>query len=334
MASVASPARVIAPARAWRRARASRRVCASASALERVVILGGGLQTGRLLAGMFVEKLGGARVLTLAEDPSEYVVPDGVSVEAFATRFGTTAEEFAKMKVAAEAEAGAEALAEADVVVVAHESGGKASRAAAMVRAGVTRATTRVVVLSRVGVNRRDKKPFAEQNKPVRKTVQVGGMFLPIGDELDGGEGALDGYARAESILKEGQSALGYELSVVRSGQLRGNSALALADYSSRLVDNAFDVNFQDVYINRGDTSEGFTKRLNIARFIAHISLRSENAPDDVEVLSVITETGLFGEKMITPKTDRERRKGYDMAKGIAPAAISTDVIDDLLAKI
>lgn len=334
MRVVASLARPIAPAVSFAPARASRRVHARAEAEKRVVILGGGSQTGRLLAGMFVAKLGGSRVLTLAEDPSEYVAPDEASAEAFAARFGTTAEEFEKMTVAAEASAEATALAEADVVVVAHESGGKASRAAEMIRAGVTRATTRVVALSRVGVNRRDKKPFAEQNKPTRKTVQVGGMFLPIGDEVDGGEGALDGFARAESILKEGQSALGYELSIVRSGQLRGNSALVLADYSSRLVDNAFDVNFQDVYVKRGDTSEGYTKRLNIARFIAHISLRSADAPADVEVLSVVTETGLFGEKTITPKTDRERRRGYDMAKGIAPAAISTDVIDDLLAKI
>jgi len=50
--------------------------------------------------------------------------------------------------------------------------------------------------------------------------------------------------------------------------------------------------------------------------------------------LSVVTKTNFFGEKSLTPPTDRERRKGYDMAKGKAPAAIDVEIIDALLAKI
>jgi hypothetical protein len=221
-----------------------------------------------------------------------------------------------------------------DVVIVAHESGARCEEAAASVRAGATKAK-RVVALSRVGVNRRDENPFREQNRPAQKMVKVGQMNLPIGGDVDGGKGMLDSYAAAEATLERGAKELGYALTVVRSGQLRGNGPLLLGDYSARLVDNMYDVKFQDLYINRGDTSEGYTKRLNLAQFIAHVSTtRVDDAPEDVEVLSVVTKTNFFGEQSLTPPTDRERRKGYDMAKGKAPAAIDVEIIDALLDKI
>ena len=59
---------------------------------------------------------------------------------------------------------------------------------------------------------------------------------------------------------------------------------------------------------------------------------RIDDAPEDVEVLSVVCKTNMFGEQLVTPPTDRERRKGYDMAKGKAPAAIAPDPINALLA--
>jgi|ERR1719329_775129 hypothetical protein len=221
-----------------------------------------------------------------------------------------------------------------DVVIVAHESGARSEAAAASVRRGATKAK-RVVALSRVGVNRRDENPFKEQNRPVQKMVKVGQMNLPIGGDVDGSKGLLDSYAAAEATLERGAKELGYALTVVRSGQLRGNGPLLLGDYSARLVDNMYDVKFQDLYLKRGDTSEGYTKRLNLAQFIAHVSTtRVDDAPDDVEVLSVVTKTNFFGEQSLTPPTDRERRKGYDMAKGKAPAAIDVEIIDALLAEI
>ena len=64
---------------------------------------------------------------------------------------------------------------------------------------------------------------------------------------------------------------------------------------------------------------------------MCHVSTtRMNDAPEDVEVLSVVTKTNFFGEQTLTPPTDRERRKGYDMAKGKAPAAIDVSVIEEL----
>ncbi|OUS47697.1 hypothetical protein BE221DRAFT_190663 [Ostreococcus tauri] len=251
----------------------------------------------------------------------------------FERRFGTTIGEFESIAIAnaASDDATRAALETCDVVIVAHESGRKAMKGAEMVRAWA-KGAKRVVCLSRVGVNRRTRRPFDGQNKPAKAAVSVGGMSLPIGEPLDGGVGALDAFAKAEETLRAGRATLGYELSIVRSGQLRGNGPLLLADYSARLVDNLMDVKYQDIFINLGDTSEGYTKRLNLAQFIAHVSTtRADDAPEDVAVLSVVTETGMFGEKTLTEPTDRERRKGYDMAKGKIPPPVSTDVIDRLL---
>jgi hypothetical protein len=60
--------------------------------------------------------------------------------------------------------------------------------------------------------------------------------------------------------------------------------------------------------------------------------------PADVAALSVVCEMmdpfGLMGEKTLTEPTGVERRKGYDMAKGRAPAPIDNKLIDDLIAAL
>ena len=65
----------------------------------------------------------------------------------------------------------------------------------------------------------------------------------------------------------------------------------------------------------------------------------AESAPiADLAVLSVVCEMvdpfGLLGEKTVTEPTDVERRKGYDMAKGKAPAPIEDKIIDELIAAL
>jgi hypothetical protein len=60
--------------------------------------------------------------------------------------------------------------------------------------------------------------------------------------------------------------------------------------------------------------------------------------PADCAALSVVCEMidpfGLLGEKTLTEPTGVERRKGYDMAKGRAPAPIADEIIDDLIAAL
>jgi hypothetical protein len=316
------------------RGRAMIRVASSSASSARVCVVGARSLTGRLIAGMLARR-GGDGVALVVEDADSYV-PRDMPEDVFERRFGTSAAAMMKCALVNENddEAVERAMRASDVVIVAHESGARSEAAAASVRRGATKAK-RVVALSRVGVNRRDENPFKEQNRPVQKMVKVGQMNLPIGGDVDGSKGLLDSYAAAEATLERGAKELGYALTVVRSGQLRGNGPLLLGDYSARLVDNMYDVKFQDLYLKRGDTSEGYTKRLNLAQFIAHVSTtRVDDAPDDVEVLSVVTKTNFFGEQSLTPPTDRERRKGYDMAKGKAPAAIDVEIIDALLAEI
>ena len=60
--------------------------------------------------------------------------------------------------------------------------------------------------------------------------------------------------------------------------------------------------------------------------------------PADIAALSVVCEMvdpfGLLGEKTLTEPTGVERRKGYDMAKGKAPAPIADELIDQLVAAL
>jgi hypothetical protein len=307
----------------------------SSSPTPRVGIVGAHSSTGRLLVGLLSARVGGANVAVVSEVLDGFV-PDDMPEDIFVKRFGTTRAEMEKCVVVDEsaAEEVEKTISECDVVILAHENGAKAAVAASVVGRGASKAK-RVVALSRVGVNRRGEKPFDEQNKPMQKMVQVGQMNLPIGGDVDGSKGVLDSFAEAEATLAEASEKVGFDLTVVRSGQLRGNGPLLLSEYSARLVDNMYDVKFQDLYVKRGDTSEGYTKRLNLAQFMCHVSTtRMNDAPEDVEVLSVVTKTNFFGEQTLTPPTDRERRKGYDMAKGKAPAAIDVSVIEELLSAI
>ena len=282
---------------------------APSSPTPRVGILGAHSSTGRLLVGLLSARVGGANV-AVASEALDGFVPDDMPEDIFIKRFGTTRAEMEKCAVVDESavEEVEKTISECDVVILAHENGEKAAVAASVVGRGASKAK-RVVLLSRVGVNRRGEKPFDEQNKPTQKMVQVGQMSLPIGGDVEGSKGALDSFAAAEATLAEASEKVGFDLTVVRSGQLRGNGPLLLSDYSARLVDNMYDVKFQDLYVKQGDTSEGYTKRLNLAQFMCHVSTtRMNDAPEDVEVLSVVTKTNFFGELTLTPPTVRERR--------------------------
>ena len=305
---------------------------------QRTLIAGANTSTGRLIAGMLARRFGGDG-LTLSVRPGEFGLdetnyfPEDMPDDIFEQRFGAPAAEVKKCAIVDETDAKAlrSAMETANVVIIAHEGGPAAAAAAAEVRSATK--AKRVVALSRVGINRRDERPFNEQNKPTQKRVQLGQLSLPIGGDVPGAFGQLDAFASAEESLRAAQSECSFELSIVRSGQLRGNGPLLMADYSARLVDNMYDVKFQDLYVQRGDVSEGYTKRLNLAAFLSHMATdRIDDAPEDVEVLSVVCKTNMFGEQLVTPPTDRERRKGYDMAKGKAPAAIAPDAINALLA--
>ena len=125
---------------------------------------------------------------------------------------------------------------------------------------------------------------------------------------------------------------------MVRSGELRGNGPLLLADLSARLVDNLYDVKYQDLYFKSGDDGQGYTKRLNLAATLLRMTTTASPPPADIAALSVVCEMvdpfGLLGEKTLTEPTGVERRKGYDMAKGKAPAPIADELIDRLVGAL
>ena len=177
-----------------------------------------------------------------------------------------------------------------------------------------------------------------EQNKPPKKMQEMAlGLKLPTG-EASGQPGTLDGFAAAEAALAAAAAGKSWSSHVVRSGELRGNGPLLLADLSARMVDNLYDVKFQDLYFKKGDEGQGYTKRLNLAATLVRMAT-AESAPiADLAVLSVVCEMvdpfGLLGEKTVTEPTDVERRKGYDMAKGKAPAPIEDKIIDELIAAL
>ena len=192
----------------------------------------------------------------------------------------------------------------------------------------------RAILLSRVGVNRRDKVPFVEQNKPPKKMQEMAlGLKLPTSDS--GQPGCLDGFAKAEEGLASARKGQTWTSHVVRSGELRGNGPLLLADLSARLVDNLYDVKYQDLYFKKGDNGQGYTKRLNLAATLLRMTTAGAAPPTDIATFSVVCENvdpfGLLGEKTLTEPTGVERRKGYDMAKGRAPAPIADELIDRLV---
>ena len=266
---------------------------------------------------------------------------EGMDAQTFEKRFYCTKEQFAKISTFASERSASTVSASSTTTtyIFCHESGAKQMKAMkdlkAMKIVNSGEVDDKCVLLSRVGINRKEKAPFKTQNEPYqqRETVQIGQIALPIGNAV--GEpiiGTLDGYEQSEEFAKE---IFGAEnVTVVRSGELRGNGPLLLADLSARLVDNMYDVKFQDLYVFQGDSQQGYTKRLNLAQTLVRVAENfSSSANRDISVLSVICKTvPIVGEQTLSQPTDRERRKGYDMSKGIAPSPIDINTVDSLLA--
>jgi len=305
-----------------------------------VAIVGASSLTGRLVSGLASARVAAFDAIAVVHTNDKAWNEDafGMPQEMIEKRMNASVEALGRCQEVREDDANGSATAvkASDVVVVAHESGERCLHAVKTLISENVRKDARVVMLSRVGVNRRSEKPFAEQNGRRRAGVKVGDVTLAIGKEIPGSVGALDAFAEAESALAKASSERGFAVAVVRSGQLRGNGPLLLADLSARLVDNLYDVKYQDVYVKGGDQSEGYSKRLNVAAVVAHLAEFEATAArvKDVEVLSVVTKTNFFGEQTLTPPTDRERRKGYDMAKGRAPPAVDSATIERLLADV
>jgi len=264
---------------------------------------------------------------------------EGMDEQTFEKRFYCTKEQFAKISTFASERSASTSASSTTTYIFCHESGAKQMKAMkdlkAMKIVNSGEVDDKCVLLSRVGINRKEKAPFKTQNEPYqqRETVQIGQIALPIGNAV--GEpiiGTLDGYEQSEEFAKE---IFGAEnVTVVRSGELRGNGPLLLADLSARLVDNMYDAKFQDLYVFQGDSQQGYTKRLNLAQTLVRVAENfSSSANRDISVLSVICKTvPIVGEQTLSQPTDRERRKGYDMSKGIAPSPIDINTVDSLLA--
>jgi len=211
-------------------------------------------------------------------------------------------------------------LREATCVVFAEETPKKlrATVEATMKRvdAGDAPRLRRVVLLSRVGVERRDAgDPWKYMN---RKTFRGG---APLTDAWEAEEAVR---ARAAKTVKAGGVADGWTYTVVRTGELRGNgpTTVVYADYALTLVDNAFDVRMQDVEVKNGDTmGPDYTKRLSAAAFANRMLTTSRYDVLNAE-FSIIS---------VGP-VPRERRKGYDVAKGKSPPPVSDRDIDEQLA--
>ena len=291
---------------------------------------GRGNNNNNTISVVFGEKMENSETMT-----------EGMDAQTFEKRFYCTKEQFAKISTFASERSASTVSASSTTTtyIFCHESGAKQMKAMkdlkAMKIVNSGEVDDKCVLLSRVGINRKEKAPFKTQNEPYqqRETVQIGQIALPIGNAV--GEpiiGTLDGYEQSEEFAKE---IFGAEnVTVVRSGELRGNGPLLLADLSARLVDNMYDVKFQDLYVFQGDSQQGYTKRLNLAQTLVRVAENfSSSANRDISVLSVICKTvPIVGEQTLSQPTDRERRKGYDMSKGIAPSPIDINTVDSLLA--
>jgi hypothetical protein len=210
-------------------------------------------------------------------------------------------------------------LREATCVVFAEETPKKlrATVEAMMARvdAGDAPRLRRVVLLSRIGVERREEDPWKYMN---RKTFRGG---APLDDAWAAEEAVR---ARAARTVKAGGVADGWTYTVVRTGELRGNGPtnVVYGDYALTLVDNAFDVRMQDVEVQNGDTmGSDYTKRLSAAVFANRMLTTSRYDVLNAE-FSIIS----------TGPVPRERRKGYDVAKGKSPPPVSDRELDEQLA--
>eukprot|EP00227_Mantoniella_beaufortii_P010004 CAMPEP_0197583848 /NCGR_PEP_ID=MMETSP1326-20131121/6632_1 /TAXON_ID=1155430 /ORGANISM="Genus nov. species nov., Strain RCC2288" /LENGTH=365 /DNA_ID=CAMNT_0043148125 /DNA_START=46 /DNA_END=1143 /DNA_ORIENTATION=+ len=319
------------------RTRSRRRVVTAASAEGSVVVAGATTSTGRLVAGLCAKAFGGDNVtLIVNKDAQADYWPTGMPDDIAEKRMYAPASELLKAKLVDPRDA-APALASAKHVILCAEWGATQSDLVEALLSNVGSGLKRVVLLSRVGINRRDKNPFVDQNKPPKKIQEMAlGLKLSIGEAT--GPGCLDGFADAEEALLAAAAGKSWSAHVVRSGELRGNGPLLLADLSARLVDNMYDVKYQDLYFKKGDDGQGYTKRLNIASVLVRMATMAAAPPTDVAALSVVCEMadpfGLMGEKVLTEPTGVERRKGYDMSKGRAPPAIEDKLIDELVAAL
>mmetsp|Transcript_14044 Transcript_14044/g.46536 ORF Transcript_14044/g.46536 Transcript_14044/m.46536 type:complete len:349 (+) Transcript_14044:50-1096(+) len=317
--------------------RASVVTSATATKDAPVVVAGATTSTGRLVASLAVKKYGGANVvLVVNKDAQKTYWPEDMPEDVVEQRMFAPADELVKCVLVDPREA-ADALGKCSSVIFCAEWGATQAELATALTPLLGSNCGRAVMLSRVGINRRDKAPFETQNKPPKKMQEMAlGLKLPFG-ENSGQPGTLDGFADAEGVLAAAQANSKWTAHVVRSGELRGNGPLLLADLSARLVDNLYDVKYQDLYFRKGDDGQGYTKRLNLAATLLHTTTTTTPAPD-VAALSVVCEMvgpfGLLGEKTVTEPTGVERRKGYDMAKGKAPGPIAGELIDELIAEL
>ena len=311
-----------------------------------IALVGQETSTGKLVMGLSAGRGNNNNDNTISvvfgeKMENSETMTEGMDAQTFEKRFYCTKEQFAKISTfASERSASTVSVSSTTTTYIfCHESGAKQMKAMkdlkAMKIVNSGEVDDKCVLLSRVGINRKEKAPFKTQNEPYqqRETVQIGQIALPIGNAV--GEpiiGTLDGYEQSEEFAKE---IFGAEnVTVVRSGELRGNGPLLLADLSARLVDNMYDVKFQDLYVFQGDSQQGYTKRLNLAQTLVRVAENfSSSANRDISVLSVICKTvPIVGEQTLSQPTDRERRKGYDMSKGIAPSPIDINAVDSLLA--
>ena len=314
-----------------------------------IALVGQETSTGKLVMGLSAgrekkKNTNGSTTISVVfgeKMENSETMTEGMDAQTFEKRFYCTKEQFAKISTFASERSASTVSASSTTTtyIFCHESGAKQMKAMkdlkAMKIVNSGEVDDKCVLLSRVGINRKEKAPFKTQNEPYqqRETVQIGQVALPIGNAV--GEpiiGTLDGYEQSEEFAKE---IFGAEnVTVVRSGELRGNGPLLLADLSARLVDNMYDVKFQDLYVFQGDSQQGYTKRLNLAQTLVRVAENfSSSANRDISVLSVICKTvPIVGEQTLSQPTDRERRKGYDMSKGIAPSPIDIKTVDSLLA--
>uniref|UniRef100_A0A7S0XBD2 NAD(P)-binding domain-containing protein n=1 Tax=Mantoniella antarctica TaxID=81844 RepID=A0A7S0XBD2_9CHLO len=329
-----------APIKRQQRVRALRSpaaVCV-ASAAGSVVIAGSTTSTGRLVAGLAVKAFGGENVtLIVNKDAQASYWPEDMPTEIAEQRMYAPEAELVKATLVDPRDAG-DALATAEVLIFCAEWGASQLELAEALLPRASANLKRAVMLSRVGINRRDKVPFVEQNKPPKKMQELAlGLKLPVGGD-SGQPGSLDGFAAAEQALASAAAGQSWSAHVVRSGELRGNGPLLMADLSARLVDNLYDVKYQDLYFRTGDEGQGYTKRLNLAATLLRVATAEAAPPADVAALSVVCEMldpfGLLGEKTLTDPTEKPRRMGYDMAKGKTPAPIEDKLIDELIAAL
>ena len=129
--------------------------------------------------------------------------------------------------------------------------------------------------------------------------------------------------ARDEMAERDGDDEKTWTWTVVRVGDLRGNgpTSVTYGDAMLTLVDNAFDVRMQDIVMEEGDRFEGFAKRLSVA-VVMNRMLTTNSFATRNKIYSLVSDGPV----------DRERRKGWDVAKGRSPPPIEDKVVDEELA--